>query len=59
MGALLAWGSGSLESWLDLGSWERVIRLGTWIAAGALAYFLLLILLGVRLRHFRQGRGWA
>ena len=59
MGALLAWGSGRLELWLHLGSWERVIRLGLWIGAGALAYFLLLLLLGVRLRHFRQGRDWA
>jgi putative peptidoglycan lipid II flippase len=59
MGALLAWGTADLEVWLALGAWERVLRLVLWIGAGTLAYFALLLLLGIRLRHFRHVSEWA
>ena len=59
MGVLLGWGGGDLESWLVLSDGERVARLVYWIGAGALTYFLLLFLSGIRLRHFRHHSDWA
>ena len=54
MAALLLWGAGSLESWTALGAWERAWRLLGWVVAGASAYGAILLLTGVRARHFRE-----
>ena len=54
MAALLLWGAGPLESWTALGAWERAWRLLGWVVAGASAYGAILLLTGVRARHFRE-----
>ena len=54
MAALLLWGAGPLESWTTLGTWERAWRLLGWVLAGAGAYGAILLLSGVRARHFRE-----
>jgi putative peptidoglycan lipid II flippase len=59
MGVLLGWGAGDLGGWLVLQGSQRLTRLVSWVGAGALAYFSLLLLLGIRLRHFRHRPDWA
>ena len=54
MAGLLLWGAGSLELWLALDVWGRIWRLLAWIGAGGAVYFATLLLLGVRLHHFRS-----
>ncbi len=54
MAGLLLWGTGDLEAWLAMGTWERIWRLTAWICAGGAAYFAVLFALGVRMRHFRN-----
>ena len=56
MGALLYWGAADLASWLTYGTLERAGQLFGLIAAGALVYFALLFILGIRLKHFKSGR---
>jgi putative peptidoglycan lipid II flippase len=58
MGLLVWWGCGATARWLDMGTWERVLRLLAWILAGGAAYTLALLFLGIRPRHFlaRQDR---
>ena len=59
MGLLLAWGTGATESWLVLDTWARICRLLVWIGVGGLAYLLLLVLFGIRPRHFRNRADWG
>ena len=54
MAGVLLWGAGDIELWLSLTTWERILRLTTWIGFGGAAYFAVLFLLGIRLRHFRS-----
>jgi putative peptidoglycan lipid II flippase len=53
MGALLFWGAGDLSQWLDMGTWDRALRLAGLVAGGAGLYFVVLLILGIRLHHFR------
>jgi putative peptidoglycan lipid II flippase len=53
MGAALLWGVGDLGQWLDMGTWERALRLAGLVAGGVLLYFAALLIQGVRLHHFR------
>ncbi|MEJ1356297.1 MAG: murein biosynthesis integral membrane protein MurJ [Candidatus Sedimenticola sp. (ex Thyasira tokunagai)] len=53
MGAVLFWGGGDLDSWVSMETWERVMRLFELILAGGAAYFVVLFVVGIRLRHFR------
>jgi putative peptidoglycan lipid II flippase len=52
MGAVLFGVSGDTEAWLRLATWDRIGLLTLWIGVGAVFYFLMLFLLGVRVRHF-------
>ena len=52
LAALLYALAGPAEFWLDAGLWQRVGRLAGIIAAGAVAYFATLFLLGFRLADF-------
>lgn len=54
MAAVVLWGAPPLEEWHAVSVWMRAAWLGTWIAVGALTYFLLLILMGIRVNHFRN-----
>ena len=46
---LLLWGIQPLSQWLEWGAMSRVSHLLVWVAAGALAYFAILRLAGLRL----------
>ncbi len=54
LGALLAFLAGGDASWLHAGVVRKVSRLGLLVAAGALAYFGMLYLLGFRLAQFNR-----
>jgi putative peptidoglycan lipid II flippase len=54
MSAALWFTAGGSSAWLAMGAEQRVLRLCGVIAAGALAYFVTLWLLGFRLRDFNQ-----
>ena len=53
MSGVLFWGSGTVESWLPMSLVERVSRLVLWVSIGAIIYFVVLALLGVRPSQFR------
>lgn len=55
MAGVLWWGGDGLEGWLHLGSWRRAGLLAWWILVGVAVYSAVLLMLGVRLRHFRHG----
>jgi len=54
MGGVLYWAAGPVEGWLVADTWARVWRLLGLILLGGVAYFASLLLLGIRLRHFRS-----
>jgi len=54
LGAVLWWSAGSEELWTRLGLWAKVARLALVVAAGAIAYFGTLWLLGFRLADFNR-----
>ncbi len=54
MAGLLLWGVGELNLWFEWGVWERVSRLAAMIGAGGAVYYVVLFLLGIRVRHFRS-----
>jgi putative peptidoglycan lipid II flippase len=54
MAGVILWGVPALDEWHAVSVWVRITWLGSWIGAGALVYFLLLILMGIRPRHFRN-----
>jgi len=54
LAAVLAWLAGPSSYWLAASLWQKVGRLGGVIAAGAVAYFAALYLLGFRLRDFNR-----
>ncbi len=54
MAAVLAWGAADLASWLEAGTWDRVLRLVWWIALAGALYFAALLVLGVRPRDFQN-----
>ncbi|MGH8174694.1 MAG: lipid II flippase MurJ, partial [Steroidobacter sp.] len=53
MGAALWWFGGSVAEWIAAPIVHRLIWLTALIAGGALIYFVILLALGVRVRHFR------
>jgi hypothetical protein len=52
LATLLVWLAGTPAFWLGAGLWAKVARLSGVIAAGALAYFAVLYLLGFRFADF-------
>lgn len=48
MGAILFWGVGDLESWLDAPALDRIYRLSIWVIVGVSAYLLTVVTFGVR-----------
>lgn len=54
MGAVLWFGSGPQQHWLEIHGLARGLRLAAVIAAGVVAYFATLFALGFRLRDFRR-----
>jgi len=54
MAGVLVWGMPGLQAWAGFGIWERAAWLTVWIGVGALVYFVLLALLGIRMHHFRN-----
>lgn len=54
MVAVLWWGGADLSVWLNLSGYERALRLVLLIGAGGIVYVTALLLLGVRVRHFRN-----
>lgn len=52
MGLVVWWGCGETAQWLDMGTWQRVLRLLGWILAGGAAYGLTLLAFGIRPKHF-------
>jgi putative peptidoglycan lipid II flippase len=57
MAALLLWLGADLQTWLAQSAWERAGRLALCIAAAAAAYFAVLFLSGMRMRHMRNVAG--
>ena len=51
MGGVLWWGVGEATTWITATALERIGRLAFWIVAGALLYFLGILLLGVKPRQ--------
>ena len=51
----LAWYGGDLAMWIDWAAGERALRMLALVAAGILAYLLLLLLGGLRIRHLEKG----
>ncbi|MDN3651712.1 murein biosynthesis integral membrane protein MurJ [Thalassotalea ponticola] len=52
MALLLYWLSPSFNQWLTFSLFEKVSRLAILIGVGAMSYFALALLLGVRVKHF-------
>jgi putative peptidoglycan lipid II flippase len=51
MGLVLWWACGETAQWLEMGTWDRVLRLLGWILVGGTAYALALLAFGIRPRH--------
>jgi putative peptidoglycan lipid II flippase len=54
MTLILALGSGSLEQWIAMSLYERVIQLFLWITIGIISYFGSLFVFGMRLQHIHN-----
>jgi hypothetical protein len=54
MAALLWWLAGDTLRWMQMPFTERLWRGGAAIALGAVVYFAVLLLLGMRQRHLRS-----
>jgi putative peptidoglycan lipid II flippase len=54
LGVVLWWSAGADEVWIAAGLWTKVSRLALVVAAGAIAYFGALWLLGFRLADFNR-----
>jgi len=54
MGAVLWFGMGAEASWLEYGFLEKLLRITLLITGGAVIYFLVLWLQGIRLRDFMR-----
>ena len=53
LGALLYVMGGSLEGWVSMELWDKIWQLLLLIISGAGLYFVVLLLLGIRMNHFR------
>ncbi|HEU0187277.1 MAG TPA: murein biosynthesis integral membrane protein MurJ, partial [Gallionellaceae bacterium] len=54
LGLVLWFGMGSEQQWLHTHGWTRILHLSWLVAAGIVAYFAVLYLLGFRLRDFSR-----
>jgi putative peptidoglycan lipid II flippase len=54
MGAALWWYAGSLERWLAMTTWHRVLQTTICVVGGAAVYFAALLLVGLRPRHLQH-----
>lgn len=52
MAAAVYWAGGSLDQWLGASMWGRVFRLSLCVTMGAATYFIVVLALGIRPRHF-------
>jgi putative peptidoglycan lipid II flippase len=50
MAGLLIWGAGNLTEWMQWGLWRRAEHLVLWVVAGCGVYFVMLLLMGVKVR---------
>jgi putative peptidoglycan lipid II flippase len=59
MGAVLYWGMGDADSWLDTPALQRAFRLSIWVTVGAAVYLLTVMAFGVRLAQLliKKGQG--
>lgn len=57
MAALLWWGAGDIQAWFAMTGWQRVGQLMMWIGLGAAAYFLVLLLSGLKFRQLWHQKG--
>ncbi len=56
MGGVLYWGASDMQAWFAWGGVERVTQLALWIGAGAVTYFAVLWLSGVRFKALWESR---
>ena len=54
MAATLVWLSAGIEKWLAWTLWERVSQTGLLVLSGILVYLIVLLVSGVRPKHFRH-----
>lgn len=54
MSFVVIWLNPGMDFWLEAGRWSKITWLAGLIVAGVVVYFTLLLLSGVRLRHFRS-----
>lgn len=57
MGLLLWWGAGELQMWFAWSGWQRMGQLFLWVTLGAIAYFAVLLLLGINFRQLWRQKG--
>jgi len=57
MATLLWWGASDLQAWFAWSGWQRSMQLLFWIVAGAVLYFAVLLLSGVKFRQLWQQKG--
>ena len=53
LGALLYFMGGTLDGWVSMQLWDKIWQLLLLILSGAGLYFVVLLLLGIRMSHFR------
>lgn len=57
MTALLVYFVPAMETWVAMDLWQRVIQLTLWVLSGAAVYMLVLLITGLRPRHFLTAGG--
>jgi putative peptidoglycan lipid II flippase len=57
MGAVLFWGAGDVNSWLQAPTLQRIYRLSIWVITGAAVYLLTVTAFGVRLAQLLLKKG--
>ncbi len=57
MGAVLYWGVGDLDSWLQASAPQRALRLSIWVITGVAVYLLTVSAFGVRLAQLLLKKG--
>jgi len=48
MAAVIVWGAQGFDVWIAMSVPERALNLGIWVGAGIAAYFLVILVLGIR-----------
>jgi putative peptidoglycan lipid II flippase len=57
MAAVLWWGMGGTDQWLEQSVYYRIIKIALLVSAGILVYFSVLYFLGLRVKTFWLERG--